>query len=225
MDEYYRKVPKRLSEYRKLLKKTQKQMGDILDVSQNHYSKLEDGHVILSYNSLMKLEKQVGGVYYLITGVRAEERILEPYFHKCRDEQGKESLLRLLIWVTGQGIHMSGEGIEIPYNVNKEIELLFNRESKESVWESLRRQENLTQVEMAEILDVNIKRYRKLEKDGRDPDAYILANLYSRLKYSPMIFIREDGVTLEGLDYIWGQFEKEVQEKLIKFVEAGITLL
>lgn len=222
---YYRKIPKRLSKYRDLLEKNQEQMGEILNVSQNHYSKLEEGFVILSYNSLMRLEKSVGGVFYLITGIHVKNRILEPYFDKCRDAQEKESLLRLLVWVTGQGIHMSGENVKVPYNVNKELELLYNREGKESPWETIRRLEDLTQMEMSDILEVDIKRYRKLEKEMINPDAYILGILYSRLEYSPMIFIREDGVTLEGLDSIWGQFEKEVRDKLIKFVEAGITLL
>ena len=51
MDTYY-KIPKRLEEYRRKLSYTQEQMGELMGVGQDHYQRVEQGAVTISYHSL-----------------------------------------------------------------------------------------------------------------------------------------------------------------------------
>ena len=45
---------------------------------------------------------------------------------------------------------------------------------------------------MASLLDINIKRYRRIEKNQVLPDADILYSLYMKLGYSPLIVMDSD---------------------------------
>lgn len=225
MGEAYQKVPERLLEYRKKLNMTQKQMGSILGLEQNHYGKLEKGTVTISYEALMRLENALGGVYYIITGNDADRNILSQYFSICQTQEQEKRLLKLMVWVTEQGIYQSKKALEIPYQYKKEIQLQYQEESKEGVWEAIRRLEALTQQEMAKKLDIDVKRYRMLEKGRIFPDGYILANLYANLGYSPMAVMKPSRIILEGLSYIWAQFDEEIRGKINPFVESGIKLL
>ena len=47
-------------------------------------------------------------------------------------------------------------------------------------------------MKMAERLDINIKRYQRLERMEAEPDAVILNSLYTLFGYSPLIILHEN---------------------------------
>ena len=98
-------IAHRLHEYRKKLNKTQEEMGQSLDVSQSQYNKLENGQHIISFHSLQYFRKEGGDVYYLITGKEYQPGILDNYIEQCHTSQEAAQFLKLIIWVTEQGMN------------------------------------------------------------------------------------------------------------------------
>lgn len=78
MDTYY-KIPKRLEEYRRKLSYTQEQMGELMDVGQDHYQRVEQGIVTISYHGLQQIEEHGGDIYYLITGKRQKSGYMKMF--------------------------------------------------------------------------------------------------------------------------------------------------
>ena len=76
-----------------------------------------------------------------------------------------------LFWLTRQGIMlMHGENWkEANQRVWKYIRLAEEKEQHRNIWRSIRKIEDLTQMKMAERLDINIKRYQRLERMEAEP--------------------------------------------------------
>ncbi|MCA5961323.1 helix-turn-helix transcriptional regulator [Blautia sp. RD014234] len=82
----------------------------------------------------------------------------------------------------------------------------------------------MTQGEMAEALDVSVKRYREIEKGNTRASAEVVAALYENLGYLPSIILEEDVVNLSSLNLIWEEFEEELQKELEAFIRKGCGL-
>ena len=69
----------------------------------------------------------------------------------------------------------------------REIELLryqvFPHTSKRTIWYKIRMANEMTQSEMADVLDVSVKRYREIEKGNTRANAEVVASLYENLGY------------------------------------------
>lgn len=154
-------ISQRLVSYRQQLGKSQAEMSREFGVNQSHYSKLESGTKYISYGSLKKFEKAGGDVNYLVTGVHYKTGIVEDCMKRCRTSDGKIELMKALFWLTRQGIMlMHGENWkEANQRVWKYIRLAEEKEQHRNIWRSIRKIEDLTQMKMAERLDINIKRY------------------------------------------------------------------
>ena len=74
---------------------------------------------------------------------------------------------------------------------------------EETVWKSVRKLDGRTQNEMAEELNVGIKKYRNIENGNAQPDAQILSELYDKLGYFPSILMPEYTVNLSYINDIW----------------------
>ena len=80
---------------------------------------------------------------------------------------------------------------------------------------------------MAEIFDVNIKRYRNIEKEKTKPNAEILHTLYHKLKYSPLLVLDQKMYYVDEMNRAWDLFPEDISEELgtiietiLKFVQA-----
>lgn len=78
---------------------------------------------------------------------------------------------------------------------------------------------------MAEILQINVKRYRRFEREEQLPDAYILLTLYQQLRYSPMLFLEDKLCFPDVINQIWDMFSKKEQEELRYILDEGFSLL
>lgn len=222
----YSRVVGRLSEYRKKLDLTQEQMGIKLGVKQSHYCKLETGSKIISMHSLRTFIENDGDAMLLLTGEGAECGGLGHYFRKCKTQQGTIELYKLVLWLVNQGVKLQHGLIEdMPDQYHKELRALEYGLNAESVWEGIRAVEKLTQVEMAKLLDINIKRYRRIEKGESEPDAEILVELYEKLKYSPMIIVNHKLFYEDRINKVWEGFPVSIKRKLEPFIEKAIELI
>ena len=97
MDTYY-KIPKRLEEYRRKLSYTQEQMGELMGVGQDHYQRVEQGAVTISYHSLQQIEEHGGDIYYLITGKQQNSGYMNMLLEECENAEMERMLLRMYLF-------------------------------------------------------------------------------------------------------------------------------
>ena len=221
MEEYYTNVSKRLQVYRNLLDLTQKQMGEKFGVGQSHYCKLEAGLKNVSYDNLRCFEQHGGDIYYLITGQRVKSGKMETYLSRCRTHQGRKQLFQFLIPITQMGLALILEqDIQLTERTFKSARFIKEYDIRLTTWENIRKAESCSQLKMAEYFDINIKRYRNIEKEKTKPNAEILHTLYHKLKYSPLLVLDQKMYYADEMNRAWELFSKEISNGLETIVET-----
>lgn len=226
MNAYYSEVPQRLCAYRKALGKTQKEMAEKFGVKQDHYSRLESGKTFLSYRNLLCFVSNGGDIYYLITGKERYVGVIDAYLDNFKLLRDKVEIVKLILWATYQSIsyEKSNEIYEIK-RAWKHIELIENEKKMNSMWRNIRKVEGISQQRMAERLDINIKRYQRMENLRTKPDAEILHSLFFDLGYSPLVMMKQDMFYLDEINKIWDEFPEKTRERLEGVIEQGIKLI
>lgn len=226
MNAYYSEVPQRLCAYRKALEKTQKEMAEKFGVKQDHYSRLESGKTFLSYRNLLCFVSNGGDIYYLITGKERYVGVIDAYLDNFKLLRDKVEIVKLILWATYQSIsyEKSNEIYEIK-RAWKHIELIENEKKMNSMWRNIRKVEGISQQRMAERLDINIKRYQRMENLRTKPDAEILHSLFFDLGYSPLVMMKQDMFYLDEINKIWDEFPEKTRERLEGVIEQGIKLI
>ena len=215
MNSNYFQLVHRLILYREKLNKTQHQMGQLLGVTQSHYAKLESGQKIISYKSLKNFEKHDGDINYLITGSTILSGKINEYLSLCKTKSGKTWLYEGLIWIFEKGTHFCTiENLTLTQKTYKNLLLLKEYNNTNTIWECIRKSEDLSQINMAKVLDIDVKRYRRIEKLISDPDAEILNTLYCKLHYSPLIITNRELFYLDELNQAWNLFPENIKEKI-----------
>ena len=223
----YSEVAGRLQSYRRAQRKTQKEMSIDMGVSQSHYAKLESGATVISYACLKKFERNGGDINYLITGYYSDAGVLNDYINQCATSEGKLRMHRLIVWVVNLGlaIEQSREE-ELSEAVFKNLRLAqMEFDMSWSVWKSIRKLDEITQYQMAEILGMNIKRYVRLENEIIGPDAEILYRLYSGLSYNPCVAMSSLKHNLKECNEAWNSFSQEAKNKLAAILVQGLELI
>lgn len=226
MHVYYSEVPQRLCAYRKALGMTQKEMSERFGVKQDHYSRLESGKTLLSNRNLLCFMRSGGDIYYLITGKERYTGMLNVYLDNFKLLRDKVEIVKLILWATYQSIpyEKSNEIYEIK-RAWKHIELIENEKKMNSIWRNIRKVEGISQQRMAERLDINIKRYQRMENLRTKPDAEILHSLFFDLGYSPLVMMKQDMFYLDEINNIWDEFPEKTRERLEGVIEQGIKLI
>lgn len=222
--ESYMQVINRLVEYRNQEGLLQSEMGEKFGVTQSHYCKLESGLSVISRKSLKCFAEAGGDALWLLTGKKSSSGVLDNYFLECTFENERLRMTQALLWGTEQGLRISKMEMEI--SVQKSYSLLSYDTLKNGlVWKKIRELEGLTQIQMARILEIDIKRYRKIEKEEIEEDAAILCTLYSKLCYSPLIIMDKTQFCLMQLNAIWEKFDRNLLRKLLEYVSVCFGLL
>ena len=74
-------------------------------------------------------------------------------------------------------------------------------------------------------MDVDIKRYRNIEKGVRTANAELLMNIYNVLEICPSYFIYGKIENYQQLEQIFKSFSKENQTEIIEFLRAGVKFI
>ena len=206
---------------------SQESMGSVMGITQSHYSKVENGKKIISGEELHNLDMNGIDVDYLVSGIKSPRTVLDDLMEACGREK-KAELLQLIVWTIQQGMENAQIGGSAAVRCTREIELLrdqvFPHTSEHTGWYRIRMANEMTQGEMAEALDVSVKRYREIEKGNTRASAEVVAALYENLGYLPSIILEEDVVNLSSLNLIWEEFEEELQKELEAFIRKGCGL-
>lgn len=221
----YSTISERLIAYRKQLALTQMQMAEKLGVTQSHYSKLEAGRTTISFHNLKCFERSGEDVYYLITGQHTVRGKIEEYMDHCQTLYGKRKLFEVLLWAAELGAGMSGSGLQISECTVKSARLVQSYSEKLTVWENIRKVEAISQMKMAELFDINIKRYRKIEKGLSEADAEILQALYEKMSYSPLLILDRDLYYIDEMNRLWEQFPQAVLAQIDPLIDAILRII
>ncbi len=204
MENNYLSIPGRLAAYRKLMNLSQTQMGEKFGVTQSHYSKMESGMKGVSFRDLRSFEENGGDPFFLITGEHREEGKLELYLERCDSDYGKEKIFEILVWAAEAG--RERKETEMPIlteRTDKCIRLMRDYSEEQTVWQNIRRAEDCSQEDMAKLFDINVKRYRSIEKEESMPDAEILQTLYEKMHYSPLVIMDREMYYMDELNRVW----------------------
>lgn len=212
----------RLTKYRQMLGATQKEMSRMLNITQSQYSKFEQGRVIISYNVLKELKNHHWDIDFIITGrtfPRENNELNELY--SLSDEINKCRICELFHWniKNSGGINETPE-LAFEWNYLRMIVLMEN--NIVHPFEIVRKIYDITQIEMSEILGINIKKYREIEKREAMPDAQILYVMYEKLKCMPSVLTEDRSIMGAILNDIWGTFDEERKSRVMRFIKYGM---
>lgn len=211
----YSEILGRLNAYRIKLNMSKRQMAKMFGVHSTHYGKLEAGSKRISYKSLACFAGNGGDVYQLFTGHACENGPIDSFLSKCRTDVGRKKLLNMIIASIDLGIWIdtvSQKKVsldELPLTMHKSLRLMEMEGNDLTIWQRIRKIELLTQEQMAAKLDINVKRYRQIEKEKVKPNAEILYAVYCQLDYSPQLFLDRERFYIDELNHYWNRLSRK----------------
>lgn len=211
MDTYY-KIPKRLEEYRRKLSYTQEQMGELMGVGQDHYQRVEQGTVTISHHGLQQLEEHGGDIYYLITGKQQNSGYMNMLLEECENSEMERMLLRMYLFYLESGICKVQGKVE--EEIRRYLRMAEGTLQEDTIWRGIRISEQITHIKMAETLEINRKRYRKLENKSISADAYLLNQLYRKFHFFSFQIFEKGNFYLNELNQLLETLPDSIQEEI-----------
>lgn len=216
----YEKFIQRLIAYRKENGFSQEEMGRRTNLTQGHYNKIEKMSKIMSYNSLAVLNRTGVSADFLVTGIEQKHTVLNDLMMQC-SERDRADFLYIAVICIELGIKYHGTEHTSDLEIStKEIEVLRSdmedkRTNNHSVWKCIRKINNLTQEQMSDELDMDIKTYRDIEKGKSKPNVAILSLVYEKMGYPPSLIMDvEDKNYLFVINEIWLMLSEDLKKKI-----------
>ncbi|MCM1134242.1 MAG: transcriptional regulator [Clostridium sp.] len=212
----------RLIQYRRSHNMTQEETGCLLGITQSQFSKMELGKTIVPYSALKRFKQKGWDIDWLFTGKETISKAseLSDMIDGIREEDRKE-LLRVIVWLLEEGIRKCT--LNISFESKCEIEILRMRatggEKTESVLHEVRKIAGMAQIPMAEKLGVNIKKYRRLEKEELKPDAELLLRIYKTTGCKPSLLLDDTDVEKLIINDLWNDITPPVRKKILSLAE------
>ena len=110
---------------------------------------------------------------------------------------------------------------EMPSTMHRSMRLLELESKEYSIWKKIRNIEFLTQIQMADILDIDVKRYRGIEKGDTLPTVEIIYAVYCSLDYSPQLFFDREKFYVDELNHYWNRLS-DTSRQYIEFLLENI---
>ena len=214
----------RLREERKYFHMTQDEMGKAIRIVQGHYSKIENGIKRFTLYELQSLCETQIDVFYLFSGEKAigQDALL-----------GENLCLEQLICII-KVINMMAKCKREEELERKQWDTLYRKtkymvfledylSEKCNAFKILRVYKNLTQMEMAQILGIDVKKLRDLEVKGLLPDSELIYKLYIIFGVSPNVFLRNRSCLVNEICCLMNNQPLKIQkaiEACIEFVSS-----
>lgn len=193
----YDAIVGRLTAYRKKCSMRQNDMAQELKMTQSQYSKVEAGKIKISFDNLYVLQMRGYDVDSLILGEKKEELVpCLKELSKVEDNKKFVSLMKLCEWAWEQW-EMDGG---VPSGIGGDLLKIWVGVGGQdgTRWMRLRKAYNdISQINMANCIGVNIKKYRLLEQEDIGPDAELLLSIYEKTDCKPGFFMDERAYYLD----------------------------
>lgn len=221
----YSDVLRRLNAYRERMDLSKEAMAKILGVYGNNYHQIEVGKRMLSMDSLKNFEKNGGNLYVLFTGRERVDGPIEELLASCKSKEQKEEIFNLLVMNIEYASWLDGNPPgRVSRHLQKICRLFDEALQKDPVWKRIRKLEFLNQVQMAELLEVETKRYRRIELEQIQPDLGILCALERKLNYSPQLFFDVNQFFCDELNYYWNTLSEKSQQFVVNTIADAIEM-
>lgn len=207
MSASYDEVLRRLTEERKRLGLSQKDMAQIVHITQSNYSKVEKSLHRLSYEEVKYLSKAKIDVYYIFTGYRSSGKYVEnlqqhTYVELCCFLGITYSLV-VLNDCRANANHWKSMTNRVKY-----IPLILENRKPFNIFVAVRNVTGIRQKAMAEKLGVDIKKLRELEKDRCLPDSEIIWKVYNLFNISPAVILKDKSCLINEISSLLEDAEK-----------------
>jgi len=229
----YNDIIRRLVKYRTQTHRTQLDFANLLSLSQGQVSKLEHGEYILSYDILFTLHTQTDlDIDFLVTGRKTPHTV----FHKMEEKLVSSAWSRydyttLILYaitaalerfpaVKGERLRQTGHVARLLYYT-----AMSGDHRMEDCWINLRKAFDFTQLKFAGLMNIDLKRYRSIERGYSPANVELLMNLYNELKVKPSYFMNGQVENYEDLNLVLRSFSQEQQKRILQFIESGIGFI
>ncbi len=215
----YENVLKRLTSYRKSAEVTQEEIASKLRISQEVYSYLENGKVIISGQLMIKLDNIGLSIDKLISGKTYDYNTqdLESCINLIFGAEAKDFILKLLSEIIVNNFIKDSAAIS---DNSLLLNALIRSWDNFSMLRFVRSKLKLNQIDMAERLGLCIKKYRVLERELIYPDAEMLSFLYNISGYEPALFMNMPGRKLQIVKSVWETLSPEKKASLVECAAA-----
>ena len=110
----------------------------------------------------------------------------------CSNQKEKELLLRFyILCIEAELTKIQGE---IKDEIHHYLRMSERALEEDTIWRGIRLLEGTTQMNMAKLLDIDRKRYVKLEKQTTSMDAHILNQLFQEFRFFRSNCLREESI-------------------------------
>ncbi len=186
----YEDVLKRLKEERNRICWSQKEMSQCVRMSQSNYSKVELGLRRLNYYELKCLSESDVDLHYIYTGQKGSDRYKDFFCNCSYSELICFISVIYSIVVLRCGKDSAGKWKSILEKI-KYVPLIEDNQKPNNIFLMLRRLNDYQQQKMAEIVGVDVKKLRDLEKGRSLPDSELLCRLYDFFGIPPAVILKD----------------------------------
>ena len=223
----YKDVLERFVKYREQRNISQNELAQMLRISQSYVSKMEVGKARISFEILTALYQQGWDIDYIITGQENHRTVLNDLYDSCNKER-RADFLQYMVWTVRQGIKSYEKHIKQMERYIEKFEY-FNMytsgiAAEDTAFYGIRTVNRLSQVQMAKMLHVDIKKYRAMEKNEKKPDAELLMLLYNNFECMPFETIYGES-DLGEINAVWRKLPPQMQDELYAFMKQGLRFI
>ncbi len=213
----YTDVLRRLVLYRKLRGLSQSKLASKLVISQELYSYIENGHVLISGPLLIKFDSIGLSIDSLISGKTYGYKAydLDTAINSIAADETRDFILKLLAEIIVYDFTKSSDAMTDDILL---LEALCHSWGNFSMLRFVRSGLKLNQIDMAEYLGLGIKKYRALERENIYPDAEMLLFLYDISGCQPSLFMNLSDRKLQIIKSVWENFTLEKRAALLECV-------
>lgn len=225
MCEEYDVFLQRMADYRNRMNFTQMEISDELGITQSQLSKMELGKTIYSFKMLQSLYEKKWDIDYFITG-KKYSYVSSEVSSMIDNATEKKAALQLVAWAFEQGLRKS-EALD-KTDALFEIKLLKRRahQTKEhSLLLDIKAILDVSQLVLADMIGVNIKKYRLLERNVINPDAELLLRIYHGTGCRPGLWLDFDRVDYLLISDLWQRMTSQAKEEILLLLEQGMSVL
>lgn len=226
MNNDYQHVLLRLREERERQNLTQRLLCYRMRIQQSHFSKAETGHRYFTYQELEGLCTSDVDVLYVFTGKRA----VGQKFPEPQSLDAKEAICCLntvyTLTHTAWFMHRDNPSFELIQQNLRYIPCGNEKKGiKSNIFFYVRNCCGYTQQKMADILGVDIKKLRELEKGRLLPDSGLIWKMYDRFHVSPAFILKDARGLWNELNYVLDLMDAGDRTIILRILENEHKLL
>lgn len=215
----YENVLERLREERGRLSITKADMSRYLHMDQSNYRKAELGQYRrFSYYEVKSMSDLGINVNYIYTG-KVKKFISLDFIEKLSANRLK-SILQIMYTVVELSYK---EGFNQQYEILLEelkyIYFIKQNVNPSNIFLTIRQLKGYTQIKMADMIGVDVKKLRNLENGKKLPDSEIISKMYEVFKILPVVMIGTENCMLDTIIYILDEIKKDDREKIIDIIK------